>query len=264
MTKDEKAIPESTRRLLDKEGIRGIKLVTSKKATKGDAYLYAVQILLAESLNALELYGLASDIDMIPDKQPSNMTLVDEIVSDGPNINVVVQGNRHNLDVSAYEGTDIYGGAHMTFTPRITTTWEEFRELARPTLLRSLWGYALVKFCAAMPRPRDRGRKGRKEETFRARHTARWLAKNRSLEADFHHFWRIRNNQEAHASRTISAERKTIVPKPPDNRRVLFTNWQLKADASPNYDPKPSDGDRLSRLVLSAWGFACASLTPIP
>ena len=258
------------RRSLASEGIQGIQSIITKDTSQKEAYLIAVQQLLVEAHNALSLHDLASDTDLLPDEAPptDKVRYVEEITSDGPDITVTINGNRHLVDVKAHDGERRDDRVRQTITPRTATTWEEIREVMYPVLLRSTWGYALVKFNAAMLRPPRPGRRSNRkkqrsaEDVFRAEHTAEWLAKNPSLKDDFFHYLNIRDNHESHARRGLAAERITYVPEPPDNRRVLFTDWKLKGNASVNYDPKAEDNDRLSNLVMSAWGFTCASLPP--
>lgn len=188
--------------------------------------LLGVHGLLNEAENALGCYQLATKVNLIPAVQPSGSIVAQRVEAEG-----------------------------AVFNPG-ATNWDEIREVYEPVLRRALWGYALLKFCAAMPRYQKPA----------AKHTDKWLKTKPEYRDDFNRFSDIRNWQEAHAGsedapkggKISEFEALTVS----EGATVSFEEWA--PDPTLNYDPTPEDGLILRLLIMSASEFTTSEIRKAP
>ena len=185
--------------------------------------LLAVHGLLGEAENALGCHQLAEMVNLIPTEIPSGAIVASRVEA---------------------EGTVYNPGA---------TNWDEIRAIYEPVLRRALWGYALIKFCAAMPRSSD-------ATTYE--HTQNWLKEHPVYKPYFTRYWEIRNWQEAHAGASDSPKGGKIsqfdASTDAEVAAVSFEEWE--PDPSINYHPMREDGQILRLLIISASEFTVSEI----
>lgn len=135
------------------------------------------------------------------------------------------------------------------------TSWAEMRSALRRGMTRAFWGYALLKFCAAMPKPPVK-RKGKQKDDWGLAFTRQWLDDNPDIEPLYNQYWDIRNSQVAHRG-------SWETPKGAIEGRYIVTtndgmmhdlNFNL-ADPELNYDPGPAAVAHLELLIRNALAY---------
>ena len=133
---------------------------------------------------------------------------------------------------------------------------------------RALWGYALVKFCAASPKPPLKPSKSQKED-WGFKLTKQWLDANRDnkrVKPLYDLYWDIRNTRIAH--RGAWGEPKGGIPR---RYRIATTdgveidNRTLMDDPELQFDPDKDDLLHLYSLISNAMIFVLieqSKLTP--
>lgn len=135
------------------------------------------------------------------------------------------------------------------------TSWAEMRSAMRRGMTRAFWGYALLKFCAAMPKPPAKP-KGKQKDDWGLAFTRQWLNDNPDIEPLYNQYWDIRNSQVAHRG-SWETPKGAIV-----GRYIVTTNDGIMhdlnfnlADPELNYDPGPTEVAHLQALIRNALAY---------
>lgn len=242
-------LPDDIRRHFERRGIE----INAWEEDEGYAatlsesplpHLIGVLQLLREAGATLRLFDLLSS-DIIPIEQPAGWDLPSpiQIPSGDPEVewNGLVFENE---------------------------TWPEMRTAIWEGMTRALWGYALVKFCAALPKPPKKPSKLQKE-AWEFKLTELWLDANRDnrrVRPLYEVYWRIRNTRISHrgpsGAQTVGIPRRYRIAT---NDGTEIDNRTLKADPELHFDPEPDDLFYLNALISNALIFVLneqSRLTP--
>lgn len=190
-------------------------------------HLAGTSALSEEAIASLALCELFAHASILPPEQPSNAPLP--------------YSTQYPSDDPDHQHESIFK----------VKTWQELRQAVQEGASRTTFGYALVKFCAAMPPMPDKPKTAQREDWSR-KFTAQWLVDNPSLKPDYIRFTTIRNTQIAH--RGAWGDKGGLISSYEVRDQEGKKHAITISDPDPeiNFNPSPYDVRLLTCLVESA------------